>query len=340
MEGGISSNWRIVSATLFSAVLVGGAYVLARGFEHPQAAQASTETELLKAIATKDSDSDGLSDWEEALYGTDAHSPDTFKLGMTDGEAVAKGLIVPKATADIPVATTSAVSLGADGLPPPPAEGTLTSAFAKSFFTLFIAAKEKAGGRDLTESEMSEVSTATLQSLGALATAAPDYKRAGDITVSGSGADALRAFAVSAEAIFAKNASRAPKSELLYLKDAVEKNDISVLPSIIQRANAYRDTAIGLSAISVPQELAADSLMLINAMMRISEISRDFARVNEDPLATILALQQYPQAVHSLTSSFVHVGSIYKAASISLSSGEPGAAFVNLIADMGKKKKP
>ena len=128
----------------FSVALVGGAYFLARGFESPRAAEASTETELLKAIATKDSDKDGLPDWEESLYGTDPRLTDTFKLGMTDGEAVAKGLIVPKAIADIAVTPSSPASLDADGLPPPPAEGTLTAAFAKSFFTLFIAAKQKA----------------------------------------------------------------------------------------------------------------------------------------------------------------------------------------------------
>lgn len=336
----MSSNWRIVAATLFSAVLIGGSYFIARGFEHPQVAQASTETELLKAIATRDSDGDGLSDWEEALYGTDPHASDSFQLGMTDGEAVTRGLIVPKAIADVPVATSSSVN--EDGLPPAPAEGTLTAAFAKSFFTLFMAAKEKVGGRDLTESEMSDVSTATLQSLGALATAAPDYKTAKDITAAGSGREALQAFAASAEAVLAKNASRAPKSELLYLKDAVENNDTTAIPNITKRADAYRDTAVGLSQLPVPQELAADDLALINAMMRISEISRDFARVSEDPLATILALQQYPQAVLALTNSFIHIGTIYKAANISLTSGEPGAAFVNLIADLEKKqaKKP
>src|SRR3990167_5251431 len=95
--GQILQNWRVITAILFSAVLIVGAFVLARGIESPSSAQASEETALLHAIATKDSDSDGLPDWEEALYGTDPHNQDSFHLGMSDGEAVAKGLIVPKA---------------------------------------------------------------------------------------------------------------------------------------------------------------------------------------------------------------------------------------------------
>ena len=92
---------------LFSTVLVVGVYMFARSVESPSLAQASTEAALLQAIAAKDSDGDGLSDWEEQLYGTSPTTTDTFKLGMTDGEAVARGLVVPKAIADIPIATSS-----------------------------------------------------------------------------------------------------------------------------------------------------------------------------------------------------------------------------------------
>ena len=131
--GQILQNWRVLIAAFFAAVLIIGSFMFARSVASTPIAQASTETALLQAIATRDSDGDGLPDWEEALYGTDPRITDTFKLGMTDGAAVAKGLIVPKAIADIRVTMSAPVSIGSDGLPPPPAEGTLTAAFAKNF---------------------------------------------------------------------------------------------------------------------------------------------------------------------------------------------------------------
>lgn len=333
-----SDNWRIITATLFSAVMVAGAYVIARGIESPSLAQASTETALLQAIATKDSDADGLSDWEEALYGTNSHVTDTFHLGMTDGEAVAKGLIVPKAIADIAVATSSPASLDANGLPPPPAEGTLTAAFAKSFFTLFLAAKEKNGDGDLSESQMSDVATQALSSLSSTMVAAPDYKSKKDLTISGSGADALKEFAVRAEAVFLKNTNDSSKSEVFYLKDALENNDTTALPHIASIAKSYRNGAIGLAVLTVPAELAADDLTLINAMMRVSQIATDFTRVNDDPLTTMLALQQYPQAVLALSNAFIHIGKIYTNAGITIHTGAPGASFVNLIKNIASKQ--
>jgi hypothetical protein len=333
------ANWRTLSATLFSVVLIAGVYLIARGVESPPVAQASTESALLQAIAAKDSDGDGLPDWEETLYGTDSHVVDTLKLGMTDGEAVARGLIVPIATADIPDAPSAGTSISPDGLPPAPKEGTLTAAFTKTFFTLFIKAKQASSGADLSESEMQSISDEALKSLGTALEVTPDFKSARDIRVSGSGADALKAFAVSAEAVLMSKGTNSTKSELLYLKDVVENNDLTALSKLSSIAEVYRDSAIGLTVLSVPTELAADYLALVNAMMRISGIVADFSHVNDDPLATILALKQYPQAVLTLGNAFIHIGTMYATAGISLPAGTPGASFVNLISNVAAKQK-
>ncbi|MFA6414625.1 MAG: thrombospondin type 3 repeat-containing protein [Candidatus Paceibacterota bacterium] len=334
-------NWRILAATLFSAVVVTGAYFFARGVESPSLAQASTESALLQAIATKDTDGDGLPDWEEALYGTSPTNPDTNKLGMTDGEAVAKGLIVPRAIADIQAATsTSSSSLIVDpSLPPAPEEGTLTAAFAKNFFMLFVAAKQDSGGADLSESQMQEVASKALSSLSSVMVLAPDYKAMKNLKVSGSGADALKEFAVSAEAVLLKNTSTAKMSELKYLKKALIDGDSTAYAQIASIAKAYRDSAAGLSVLPVPKELALDDLALINALMRTSQIATDFTRSGTDPLAAILALQQYPKAAEALAAAFTDIGKVYAAAGVSLPAGAPGASFVNLIEDLDAGQK-
>jgi hypothetical protein len=338
--GQILRHWREVTAIFFSAVLIVGAFLLAHGVESPSIAQASTETALLQAIATKDSDNDGLPDWEEALYGTDPHLTDTFHLGMTDGAAVAKGLVVPKAIADIPVATSSPLSLSSeDSLPPAPGDGTLTAAFAKSFFSLYLAAKQNAGDADLTNADLQNVADQALSSLSSTIVAAPDFKSMGDLEVFGSGPDALKAFAVSAEAVLVKNTSNASTSELNYLKRALEDNDVSAYTAIASIAKAYRDSAVGLAILPVPKELASDDLILVNSMMRIGQIASDFARADTDPLATILALKQYPDAAIALGKAFIDIGKVYKTAGISLPAGAPGASFVNLIDDVTARQK-
>lgn len=339
MKERIIENWRTLAATLFSIALVASVYVIVRGIESPPTATASTESALLKVIATKDTDGDGLSDWEEVLYGTDPRVVDTSNLGMTDGEAVARGLIVPLSIADIPTTAASPSSLDSDGLPPAPKEGTLTAAFAKTFFTLFVKAKQASGGADLSESQMDDVANQALSSLGTALDIAPDFKSAKDLVVSGSDVDTLKEFAVLAEAVLLKNGTNATKSEILYLKDVVEKGDVTALPQISSISKMYKDSAVGLAVLPVPKDLAESYLVLVNAMMRIHGITADFARVNDDPLVTILALKQYPQAVLDLANSFIRIGTVYKTASISLPAGTPGASFVNLVSDVAAEQK-
>jgi len=335
-------NWRIVAATIFAGAVVAGAYALATQTFSTSVAQASTETAILQAIATKDSDNDGLPDWEEALYGTDSQKPDTRGLGMTDGEAVAKGLIVPAAV-ELQTATSTNATPDqlVDGIAPP-ADGSLTDAFAKNFFTLYLTAKQQKNG-DLTEQETSAIAQRALSGLAEAIKPTPDFKTKTDVHISGSGPDALRAFAISVERIMNVTKGNASKSEILYLKDAVENGDASALAHLNAISKSYRDFASGLAKLPVPQELASVDLALINALMRISQISSDFAKVQEDPLTTILALQQYPQAVLDLGGSFIAIDTVYKKAGLVFTSGTPGSDFVNLmkeIADTQEKTKP
>ncbi len=337
--GQILQNWRILVSASLAIVLIVGSFLLARSVESPNSAQASTESALLQAIAMKDSDGDGLTDWEEALYGTSPKITDTFNLGMTDGEAVTKGLIVPKAIADITVSTSSPSSVNTfdPSLPPPPAEGTLTAAFAKNFFMLYISAKQANGGGNLSESEMEKIVNEALDSISSAIAPAPDFKSVKELQVSGSGSEAMKMFATDAEAVLLKNKSTATTSEINYLKSVLEHNDTSALSQIASIAKTYRDSAVGISSLQVPIELVASDLALINSLMRVSEIVTDFARVNDDTLAAMLALQQYPQAVLDLGNAFIGIGKIYEAAGISMNAGTPGASFVNLIKDIAPK---
>lgn len=327
--GGSIQNWRVGIATVFSVMLVVGAYVLARGVTSPPVAQASSETALLQAIATKDSDNDGLPDWEESLYGTNPNNPDSFHLGMTDGEAVAKGLIVPKAVADITTATSSPPTPDTGG-PAAAGAGSLTDAFAKNFFTLYVSAKQTNGGNALSKSQVSALATQAFQNLAASIAPAPDFKQTRDLTISGSGPDALRAYAVAAENVLKVQSAKLPKSELQYLQDAIQ-GDSTATPHILELAKAYRDVATGLAAVPVPKELAGTSLALINAMARISQTSSDFANFNADPITAMLALKQYAPAVLALGNALQAVSTIYASNGVTFAPGAPGSAFVSVM---------
>ncbi len=340
----ILEHWRSILAVLISVVFVRGAYLLARGIELPQVARASSETALLQAIATKDSNGDGLPDWEKTLYGIPINSTTTdyFNLGMTDGEAVARGLIVPRAVSDISIATSSSASIESSINPSllVPPKGSLTEVFAQSFFSSYLKAKQKNGGADLSQNDTRAIANQALKTLSSSIRATPNFKTIKQLNISGSGTTALKTFAIQAEAIMTKNTSDAKKSEIKYLQDALQKGDTTAYEHLSSISKAYKDTAVGLSVLQVPTELANTDLMLVNSFMRISQITNDFARANKDPLATILALKQYPKAVLELKQSFINIGNIYTTSGILLTKGAPGASFVNIASDLKILKPP
>ncbi len=325
----LQENWKIICASLFAIALIVGAFLLAQGVQSPPKAQASEETAILKAIASKDADSDGLPDWEEALYGTDPKNPDTRGLGMTDGEAVAKGLIVPKADVTLPAPPTDTSPQTIDSsLPAAPAQGTLTAAFSQQFFTLYLAAREQNGGEDLSEEQLAAVSQKAISNISATIKATPDFKSPADLQVMGSGGDALIAFAASAEGVLTKVTASATTTEITYLKSLLTNEDKTAIPHIASIAKAYRDSATGLAVLPVPQELLAADTALINSLMKLGQVINDFTLVDSDPVVAMLAINQYGQAVQNLAASVAAVGQVYQDAHISAVPGTPGAGVI------------
>lgn len=318
-------------AMLFATILIGGTFILTRSAADPQVAEASQESDLLATLATRDSTGDGLPDWEKALYGIplNATTTDYFHLGMTDGEAVKKGLIVPLAISDVPAASSTGAVVDPD-LPPAPGEDTLTAAFAKNLFTAYLDRLQSQGGT-LSSSDLSDIANQALGELGSSITAAPAFKRAQDLTVQGSGPAAMKAFAAAADAVMRANSTTATKSELDYLADVENNGDASALGQIESLAKLYRSIAAGIAVLPVPEELATDDLALVNALARMSEVTNDFAQVNTDPLVTMLAIQQYPGDVQDMGNAFIKIQNDFNGAGITFAAGESGGTFVNLM---------
>ena len=78
---------RIISSALLAIILVGVAFVLSRS-DTPRIKNTGEAKKANFAIGDIDTDSDGLKDWEERLWRTDANNKDTDNDGASDGEEV------------------------------------------------------------------------------------------------------------------------------------------------------------------------------------------------------------------------------------------------------------
>jgi hypothetical protein len=318
----ILKHWRTLAAGAFSLALIASVVLIARDIDSPRAARALVESELLKAIATQDTDGDGLPDWEEALYGADPNKVDTFGLGISDKEAVAQGLVVPKAVANIEAGSANVQNgLSFTGL---------TAAFIGQLYAQYSFAYEKNKGI-LSDEDLLNIVETVFNAFSDAIELSGNFITREDLTVSDSGQEALRIYAERVEAILKNGSQAVSDTETEYLRRAVQEDDFEALVSMEEIAEAYRSAAAGIVQVSVPKELAGEMLRFVNALARLGGISLDFARVKTDPLATMLALSQYPEAVSSLVYALVDIRTVYEVAGVSFVSGMPGNAFVNQL---------
>ena len=83
---------KLIVVFLLGALLIGGRFLFSNNDNVYQVSEnAALALNSANTSANKDSDHDGLKDWEEELWGTDPNNPDTDGDGTPDGEEVKLG---------------------------------------------------------------------------------------------------------------------------------------------------------------------------------------------------------------------------------------------------------
>jgi len=318
---------RIAGASLLAVLMVGGTY-LATGpnpvFGMTRIAGAQSSEELLREYAAKDSDTDGLPDWQESLYNTDPLNPESFRAGIKDGEAVAQGLVEPKV-----MVRPEEEAIDPDSIPGiAAAPSSLTDRFAQTLLKQYLLNRT---GTPPTQEEIVAFVQSGVAELSADASE-PDHYTLNDVRVSGaSGAAALVAYAAEAEAAIAANtvsSSISARNELAYFQDAIRGDD-AALAKVTAYSKAYAAMADALIRMQVPQEARQAHLAIVNATMHLSSMTADMAALKEDPLRALLGIGLYGKYATSMKSGFANLNGVFSARGVSLTEGQPGYEFFN-----------
>lgn len=316
---------RIVAASLLAVLMIGGTY-LSTGpnpfFGMTRIAGAQSAEELLREYAAKDSDTDNLPDWQEALYGTDPLNPESFKEGVKDGEAVAQGLIEPKVMVRAEGEATDLDSIPGTVAAP----SSLTDRFAQTLLTQYLSNR---GATVPTSEEIVQFVEAGVNELSMNA-ARPNRFSLDDVRVSGtSGKEALAEYAALAEQAIAANtvpSTISAKNELSYFQDAL-RGDSSAVDKINALSKAYEDMAHALMRIAVPQEARQAHVAIANATMHMSETTADMAALTEDPLRALLGIGLYEEHAVAMGAGFSNMYGIFVARQTVLFPGDAGYEF-------------
>lgn len=317
----------IIGSSLLAVILISTAYISSGPtiFSTKTVGAESTH-DLLVSYASKDTDSDGLPDWQESLYGTDPGNAHSVNASVTDSEAVAQGLVQPK----FKTATSSAPS--ASSIPGPDSgPTTLTDQFGKDLFGQYLLSVGKGQPSSAEVAAFVEQGVAVLKQNHAT----PDTFNQGQVKVFGTGPDALLSYAATVEKIITRVDAGKSKDELSYFSDAVYKNDAKALSMVKKYSSDYATAGRALMGVAVPKELATAHLKLANGLMQVSESLGDMSVIQTDPLRAMLGMATYKDTSTEGRDALKDMSQVFKSENVQPEAGTAGSTFYHYLSVSG-----
>ncbi len=316
----------IILSLLISFSLIIGAYFFADpSFLKTPTADAESIRKALEAYSVKDTDADGLPDWQEALYNTDPKNPESFKEGTLDGEAVRAGLIKPAFESAPPVVNPINPE---DISEVNPAPNTLTDRFAKILFEGFISERQ---GEALSPGEIATFVTGAALQLEDMYERAPRFTKADLTIVPQTGEEALRAYAKEMEKVLAENIITTPHDELTHYYSAINQESDEDMQQVVNIAKYYGALAEGAKSVEVPRDLADAHLALINSFSKLAVVLSDMTKVNEDPLLAFLAMGMHERSALDMADALRTLSGSFSTSGIVIAPDEEGYGFSLLL---------
>jgi len=242
----------------------------------------------LKDIIEKDSDNDGLPDWEEALWGTDPNLKDTNGDGISDLIEITQ----KKKNLQINSSPKEQVS-----------ELNETEVFARNLFTT-VAALKQAG--QFNEKSVADLSAAFTQSI--LENSLTDAFALSDLKKVASTKENNQAYLENINKLTENYRHFNLGSELEILGNAVQKKDEKDVAQLKDMGEAYQKFGAELSKIEVPEEIAENHLVMVNSAIKMGGALVNLAQVFTNPLNAIKYLPAYKQASEDFQKSIDDLG--------------------------------
>jgi hypothetical protein len=288
---------KVLTLILVSILIVTGAFVFAE-YKNKQTLTGeytADSTNILTAqnsIDTyKDSDGDGLKDWEELLWGTDPKIADADKKD-------AKTVVLNKKTESL----------------------TATDKLARTFFSQYMNLKEVGLQNDKDSQE--RVAKNLLADINFTQTPAPYTEN--DIKISTT--LGLREYGNTIGSIF-KNNLVPGRNEVAILQNALTLGNREVLKELDPIVAGYKNIRTGLLTTAVPSQAVSSHISLLNSLNKIIFLVELLSKTFTDPAVGIQGVALYQPTFVELQQSFESMRSVFKNAGITFTSSEPGIFF-------------
>ncbi len=219
-------------------------------------------------LINKDSDNDGLKDWEEALYGTDPQNADSNGNGIVDSAEVRK-----QNNANINNQTTESV----------------TDQFGQQFFVAVSALKNSG------EVSSQSIKNAAETIYSNIKTESPvSLYTTNDISIIKNANDAeILLYGKKLGEVIQKYDKYNLGQELPIISKALETEDKTLPMKLTPYIEAYTNIAKETALIPVPDKIATIHLDLINSYRGTADSLKIAGKIFSDPLLSMSGINQY-----------------------------------------------
>lgn len=241
----------------------------------------------------QDADADGLKDWEEALWGTDAKNADTDGDGSQDSEEIRadRNPLIAGPDDILVRANTSSQSSLAEKLGV--SDNNLTDILSRETFAGIMALKQ---GGTLDQKSVQDFS-AEVFSQAVVIDLPPRYTLAQITVIDTNDKASVKMYAETIKAVSEKYLARTSENELAIIAAALNENDKKELEKLTPLIAEYTAMIKELRAIPVPKNGATLHLSLINAYANIVTSFENMGAIIDDPVRGLIGLGQYDKNI-------------------------------------------
>lgn len=282
---------------------------------------------------SKDSDSDGLKDWEEFLWKTDAHNPDTDGDGTTDNEEILAKRDPRKPGPNDEIEKQQLEKPETREEKTAGEEQNITAAVAENFMKSYITRK-LASSNDPSLLNTEALAAETLMNMQAALTKSASEKMMDnfsehDIRVGTDNTQkAIRAYINAVGALVLAQNQKESKGVYVTAMEALNNNDTAGFESLREKAILFAVLSEKLrTEIVSPPSLVEAHLQFINSFAHFGEITNKIADFEADPLGGMAALVQYKQESVRSLEALAAITDAINEYNLTFSNSEGGAVF-------------
>lgn len=329
MDVGIKNILKIQSIGVFFAILLLAAVFLflndffeKKGSIVDLGAQGSNVLSFASE-AEKDSDNDGLKDWEEGLWKTDSENPDSDGDGTPDGEEVRNKRNPTNAEPDDTYKSIEESPLG-NIVKESEAEKslTLTDIFARDFLSGYFALKD--AGQYTNETRDKFIKTL----FAGIDTAQTKEYTLADLAITQkSDTETLRQYGNALGEIALKYRNLAGGTELLIVDSAIKQENPEKLAELAPILAEYESFIESYRAISVPLVAYEVHLELLNINAAVKDAIVAMSGLFDDPMGGTAGLSAYRKSAEDGATVIRDLKNFFEQSGVIFNNDEPGAIF-------------